>query len=369
MRWNWQRPEWPDFQYDATRLRPAEASFLKGAGIVVGTLHHLDGDTRRAFTIEIISQETVDTSAIEGEVLDRASVQSSVAKQFGLATPQRRANAAETGAVELMVDLYRSYAQPLTDRQLFDWHRMLMHGRRDIKDIGAYRTHAYPMQIVSGPLHAPNVHYEAPPSNQVPDEMRAFVQWFNDSAPNGPMPLAAITRAAIAHLWFESIHPFEDGNGRIGRAIAEKALAQALDAPTLTALAEAIHRHRKAHYAELHRASETSEIDAWLGWFADIVLEAQARTITRIRFLIEKTRTFDRLNGKINARQEKALLRMFAEGPDGFDGGLSAHNYQAITDASSATTTRDLAELVDLKALKRTGERRYARYYLNVDIE
>ena len=368
MRWNWQRPEWPNFQYDPTHLRSAEAQFLKGAGVVVGTMHHLGGDAQQAVTIEIISQETVDTSAIEGEVLDRASVQSSVAKQLGLAAPERRANAAEAGAAELMVDLYRSYAQPLTDRQLFDWHTMLMHGRRDIKDIGAYRTHADPMQIVSGPLHAPNVHYEAPPSEQVAAEMQAFIRWFNDSAPDGANTLAAITRAAIAHLWFESIHPFEDGNGRIGRAIAEKALAQALEAPTLTALAETIHGHRKAYYAELHRASETSEIDAWLGWFAEIVLEAQARTITRIRFLIEKTRMFDQLNGKINARQEKALLRMFAEGPDGFDGGLSAHNYQTITDAASATTTRDLTELVELKALRRSGERRYARYYLNVDV-
>ncbi|NIJ35988.1 Fic family protein [Sphingopyxis panaciterrae] len=369
MRWNWQRPEWPNFRYDAARLRSAETQFLKGAGVVVGTMHHLDGEAQRGLTIEIISQETVDSSAIEGEVLDRASVQSSVAKQLGFAAPERRANAAEAGAAELMVDLYQSYARPLTDQQLFDWHKMLMHGRRDIKDIGAYRTHADPMQIVSGPLHAPQVHYEAPSSEQVPAEMQAFVQWFNDSAPNGTTPLAAITRAGIAHLWFESIHPFEDGNGRIGRAIAEKALAQALEAPTLTALAEAIHRHRKAYYMELHRASETNEIDAWLEWFANIVLEAQARTITRIRFLIEKARMFDRLNGRINMRQEKALLRMFAEGPDGFVGGLSARNYQTITDATSATTTRDLAELVELNALRRTGERRYARYNLNVDIE
>lgn len=233
MRWNWQRPDWPKFQYDAVRLHAAEAQFLKGAGVVVGTMHHLDGDAQRGLTIEIISQETVDTSAIEGEVLDRASVQSSVAKQLGFAAPERRANAAEAGAAELMVDLYQSYAQSLTDQQLFDWHKMLMHGRRDIKDIGAYRTHADPMQIGSGPLHAPNVHYEAPPSERVAAEMQAFIQWFNGSAPKGPMPLAAVTRAAIAHLWFESIHPFEDGNGRIGRAIAEKALAQALEAPTV----------------------------------------------------------------------------------------------------------------------------------------
>lgn len=369
MRWNWQQPDWPKFRFDAARLHAAEAQFLKGAGVVVGTLHHLDGEAQRGFAIELIAQEMVESSAIEGEVLDRASVQSSIAKQLGLAVSQRRANAAEAGAAELMANLYQSYAQPLTDHQLFDWYKMLMNGRRDINEIGAYRTHADAMQIISGALHAPRVHYEAPPSEQVPTEMRTFIQWFNDSAPAGAKPLSAIMRAGIAHLWFESIHPFEDGNGRIGRAIAEKALAQALEAPTLTALAETINRHRKAYYAELQRASGTNEIDVWLGWFADIVLKAQARTIARIRFLIEKTRLFDRLRGHINARQEKALLRMFAEGPDGFKGGLSAHNYRTITDAATATATRDLAKLVELGALKRQGERRYARYHLNVHVE
>ena len=369
MRWNWQQPDWPNFRFDATRLRSAETQFLKGAGVVVGTMHHLDGETQQGLAIELISQEMVESSAIEGEVLDRASVQSSIAKQLGFAVSRRRANAAEAGAAELMADLYQSYAEPLTDRRLFDWHKMLMNGRRDVNEIGTYRTHADAMQIVSGALHAPRVHYEAPPSDRVPGEMQAFIQWFNDSAPAGDKPLSAITRAGIAHLWFESIHPFEDGNGRIGRAIAEKALAQALEAPTLTALAETIHRHRKGYYAELQRASTANEVGDWLEWFADIVLEAQARTITRIRFLIEKTRMFDRLRNQINARQEKALSRMFSEGPDGFKGGLSAHNYRTITDATSATTTRDLAELVDLGALFRTGDRRYARYHLNITIE
>src|SRR3546814_8395006 len=130
--------------------------------------------------------------------------------------------------------------------------------------------------------------------------------------------LTAITLAVIGHLWFESIHPLEDGNGRIGRAIAEKALAQSLEAPTLTALAETISRHRKDYYAQLQLSSQSNRIDDWLSWFAAIVLEAQERTLIRIRFLIEKTRLLDRLHGTINARPESALLRMFAAGPDGF---------------------------------------------------
>jgi Fic family protein len=366
MRWNWQLIDWPNFGFDPTRLRAAEERFLRGSGVVVGTMHHLDGDARQGLVIELISQEMVESSAIEGEVLDRASVQSSIARQLGFVADKRRSNPAEAGAAELMADLYRRYAEPLTDNLLFEWHRMLMNGRRDLADIGAYRTHPDPMQIVSGVLYAPRVHFEAPPSDRVPAEMAPFVAWFNNSSPRGNAPLPAITRAAIAHLWFETIHPFEDGNGRLGRAIAEKALAQSLEAPTLTALAATIHRHKKAYYAELQRASQSNQIDHWMSWFSDIVLEAQGRTIETINFLIEKTRLLDRLKGKINPRQEKALIRMMAEGMDGFAGGLSAQNYRTITDAASATATRDLADLVELGALERVGERRYARYHLKI---
>jgi Fic family protein len=366
MLWNWQLSDWPHFAFDRAQLAGPEARFLKSAGVIVGSIHHLDGVTRQGLVVELISQEMVDSSAIEGEVLDRASLQSSIARQLGFAADKRRSSPAEAGAAELMVDLHRRYAEPLTDQILFDWHTMLMNGRRDIADVGTYRTHADPMQIVSGALHAPRVHFEAPPSDRVPGEMARFVAWFNESAPKGGAPLPAVTRAAIAHLWFETIHPFEDGNGRLGRAIAEKALAQSLEAPTLTALAATINRHKKAYYAELHRASQTNQIDAWTVWFADMVLEAQTRTIDRVRFLIEKTRLLDRLRGQINTRQEKALIRMIAEGPDGFIGGLSAHNYRTITDTTTATATRDLAELVELGALTRTGERRYARYTLTI---
>lgn len=196
----------------------------------------------------------------------------------------------------------RNHAAPLDDRALYAWHAMLMNGRRDIADVGGYRTHEDAMQIVSGALHAPRVHFEAPSSDAVPMEMSRFIARFNNSAPSSSNPLLAITRAAISHLWFESIHPFEDGNGRIGRAIAEKALAQNLSAPTLTALAETINRHRKAYYVALQLGSQSNDIDAWLIWFADIVIEAQARTITRISFLIDKTRLLDRLRGEINER-------------------------------------------------------------------
>ena len=362
MRWNWQRPDWPHFQFEKNRLRDAEAQFLKGSGVVVGAMQHLDKDANQQLVVQLMSQEMVESSAIEGEILDRASVQSSIARQLGFAADKRRSTPAEAGAAELMADLYRHYAAPLTDQNLFEWHAMLMNGRRDLDVIGGYRTHTEAMQIISGPIHAPNIHFEAPPSQRVPAEITQFIDWFNRTAPGGAEPLRAIERAAIAHLWFETIHPFEDGNGRIGRAIAEKALAQSLEAPTFTALAATINAHKKTYYLELHRASGTNQVDAWMVWFSQVVLEAQSRTLQNIRFLIEKTRFLDRLRGKLNARQEKALLRMLAEGPDGFQGGLSAQNYRSITGATSATTTRDLVDLVALGALNRTGENRYARY-------
>lgn len=366
MRWNWQQPDWPNFAYDAARLRSREDQFLKSAGMLVGVIAHLDADDRQNLSIELLAQEAVDSSAIEGEILDRASVQSSVAKHLGIKADHRRANAAEAGAAELMASLFHSYREPLSDAMLFHWHALLMNGRRDLADIGRYRTHADPMQIVSGALHAPKVHFEAPPSQTVPGEMKAFIAWFNDSRPDGPSPVGALARAGIAHLWFESIHPFEDGNGRLGRAIGEKALAQGLDTPAITALAEMIQRHRRDYYTHLHQASLSNRIDEWLDWFIDITLAAQQRTLDRVHFILAKAKLLDRLRGQLNARQEKALLRMFAEGTDGFTGGLSAANYRTITDAAPATATRDLAELVDLGALCKKGELKHTRYFLKL---
>lgn len=364
MRWNWQQNDWPNFRFDSEVLAPLEARFLRQGGVVIGSVQHLGEDDRGVLTVEIISAEALKTSEIEGEILDRESLQSSIRRQFGLVTDHRRVGPAEQGIAELMVDLYRSCDVQLSDAQLFRWHELLMQGRRDIKDVGQYRTHAEPMQIVSGPVHAPKVHFEAPPSGQVPEEMAAFCRWFNETGPSGARPMSALARAGIAHLYFESIHPFEDGNGRIGRAISEKALAQDLGQPSLTALSVMIERRKKDYYKALEFAHRENEVTDWLMWFADAVLEAQRLTQRWIDFLIAKTKLFDSLRGKINPRQEKALLRMMREGPDGFEGGLSAGTYTSITAAPPATARRDLAELVELGALTRTGERRGTRYWL-----
>jgi Fic family protein len=366
MTWNWQKPDWPNFSWDKSRFRKAEEHFLVGTGKFAGVLRHLGSSDQEQLIVEAISTEAVTTSEIEGEILDRASVQSSIRKQLGIESDRRKVKPAEQGVAEMMVNLYRSFVEPLSEEILFTWQRMLMKGRSD--DVGRYRTDDNPMQVISGRVHAPTVHFEAPPSSRVPKEMTRFVKWFNRTAPDGREPLPALTRSGIAHLYFESIHPFEDGNGRTGRAISEKALAQSLGQPTLTALAATILIRRKSYYAALEKANKGNEVTAWLAWFAATAIEAQRRTEARVEFLIDKTRLLERLRGELNDRQRIALLRILREGPEGFKGGLSAGNYAIITGASSASTTRDLADMVAKGALVRTGELRHARYFITIPL-
>lgn len=224
------------------------------------------------------------------------------------------------------------------------------------------------MQVVSGRIYDPTVHFEAPPSSRVPQEMDLFIEWFNRTGPSGSDPLPALTRAGIAHLYFESIHPFEDGNGRIGRGISGKALAQGFGGPTLIAPAATILARRRSYYDMLESSNKRSDVGRWLAWFAGIALEAQDRTKARVEFLIDKSKLMDRLRDDLNARQEKVLLRVLAESPQGFKGGLSAGNYQSIARTSPATARRDLGDLVEKGAFTRTGERRHARYHLTIPL-
>ncbi|MEJ1992726.1 MAG: Fic family protein, partial [Maritimibacter sp.] len=220
---------------------------------------------------------------------------------------------------------------------------------------------------VSGRLDRPVIHFEAPPSGQVAAEMERCVSWFNASRPGGALPLPALTRAGLSHLYFESIHPFEDGNGRLGRALAEKALAQNIGQPSLIVLAVTIENERKTYYDQLERHQQTLDVTEWLVWFAGIVLAAQQVTFDRVGFFIAKAHFYDWYRDRLNDRQAKAIAWMFREGPGGFKGGLSAENYLRITGTSRATATRDLQDLVEKGALSRTGERRYARYWLRLE--
>src|SRR6185503_7857190 len=175
--WNWQQDDWPQFRFEPVALAAKEASFLLRGGVLQGALLHLRDDDKSMLTVDLIGNEALNTSEIEGELLNCDSVQSSIRRNFGLATDVRRIPPAEQGIADLMTDLYRGFAEPLTHETLFRWHLMLTSGRRDLKNFGAYRSNDEPMQIVSGPIGNPIVHFEAPPATIVTKEMNAFVAW------------------------------------------------------------------------------------------------------------------------------------------------------------------------------------------------
>ena len=366
MQWNWQHPDWPHFIWDEARLARPEAVFLRESGMTTGAAKHLVVTDQDALTVDLMTGDAMDTSEIEGEYLDRESVQSSIRRYLGLAATKRTARPAEAGIAEMVVNVFKTFSEPLSHDVLFAWHGMVASGRRDLDVIGRYRDHAEPMRIVSGTGRNQRIHFEAPPSNRVDEEMGRFILWFNAGTPGGGASIPILTRAGIAHLWFESIHPFEDGNGRIGRAIAEKAIMQGLSHPGITALSSTLIKRRKNYYKALENASRSLEITDWLAWFADIALEAGRNGLAQVEFLIHKAKLLDLVRGKVNERQEKALLRMFAAGIEGFKGGLSAKNYAAITGAAPATVTRDLVDLAAKGALIREGERKATRYRLNM---
>ena len=358
--WNWQSKKWPNFSYDDKALRALELKFSQNTGTVLGAFKHIDANEKELLIIEILSSEAVKTSEIEGEYLDRDSVQSSIKRNLGLKVDKKKIAPAEFGISEMMVDLYKNYSKQLTHKQLFDWHTMLTNGRRDITDIGKYRTHEDAMQVVSGRIDSPNIHFEAPPSNQMQKEMDTFMSWFNSTTQN-MLPLA---KASIAHLYFVSIHPFEDGNGRISRALAEKSIAQSVGQPTLISLSETIQANKKAYYDALENNNKHLDITNWILYFGQTVLDAQDDTLKVIDFLIEKAKFFDRFTSLMNERQLKVVKRIFDSGHQGFEGGLSAENYTRIAKTSASTATRDLKDMLDKKMLIKTGALKGTRYWL-----
>ena len=348
MVWNWQHKNWPDFIYKEADFKEYERLFFENAGRMQGSLQHMEEADKYLLRIDLMSHEAFKTSEIEGELLNRNSLQSSIRKQFGLQTDHRKIEPAEQGIAEMMVNLYQQYVNPLDNDMLFSWHQMITNGRLDLMDKGKYRTHEDPMQVVSGPLGRSKVHFEAPPSHQVPSEMAQFINWFNKTEKE--QKLSALVRAAISHLYFESIHPFEDGNGRIGRALIIKSLSQSLGYPLLLGLSQIIQDEKKAYYDALERNNKGLEISEWITYFCETILKAQDYTQHLINFTIEKGKFYQRFSHQLNERQKKVVGRMFQEGIYGFEGGLSAKNYRTISSATSATTTRDLIKMVEIGA-------------------
>ncbi|NGX31024.1 MAG: Adenosine monophosphate-protein transferase SoFic [Chlamydiae bacterium] len=363
MKWNWQLPNWPKFIYDPHLIVDLEKRFLQEIGGAAAVLKHLESEKRRQFFVEILCEEGLNSAEIEGEILERESLQSSIQRYFGLGTKSARIPAREKQVGDLLWMVYDTYAEPLTHEMLYSWHQVLMSGVSTISDIGKYRTHQAPMQIVSNKYHQQTVFFEAPPSKNLGVEMEKFIQWFNDSDNNGSI----LGKAAIVHIYFESIHPFEDGNGRIGRALVEKFLSQSLKRPTLIAISQTLNEKKKEYYSYLADCNHKLKVDNFVKYFSNVIVRAQKNSLRFIHFLMSKTHIMERLKGNINSRQENVLLRMFAEGVRGFKGGLSAENYIAITKTSKATATRDLTDLVEKGVLRKTGRLRHTRYWLNIE--
>jgi len=366
MKWNWQQPNWPNFVYNNSALQELENQFLRNTDVIIAIQQYLDQADKDYLKVHIISEEALRTSEIEGEYLNRDSVQSSIRKHFGLNSDNRRVSAAESGISEMMISLYKSFNQPISNDYLFKWHIMIANGRNDLNAIGSYRNHEDPMQVISGPIGNAKIHFEAPPSKEVVIQMKKFISWFNKTAPSGEMKLSPLIRESIAHLYFVSIHPFEDGNGRIGRAIVEKSLAQFMNQPTLIALSQVIQNKKKSYYSALENNNKIMNITEWIEYFAKTILEAQEYTYNYIDFLIKKGKLYNKIKNQLNLRQEKVIQRIFNKGPEGFEGGLSAKNYISITETSKATATRDLQDLVIKDILIAKGELKTTRYYLNI---
>lgn len=365
--YNWQQPDWPNFQYTLTGLEETLLAIAEKAGLIKGKLAHLADTQQTEALIDTLVEEAVKTSEIEGEYISRPDVRSSIKNKLGLVKPKipiqdKRAQ----GMAELLLDVRDQFKESLTQKNLFAWHSMLFDSSKSNFKVGHWRTHEEPMQIVSSQKGKYIVHYEAPASNDVPQEMKQFIHWFNDTAPGSPQTIKfAPVRSAIAHLYFESIHPFEDGNGRIGRAIAEKALSQGFGYPVMISLSRAIEANKNAYYDALHKASKKNEITEWIRYFIDVILEAQHEVEQEINFILKKSAFFDAFKNELNERQLKVIRRMLESGVKGFEGGMSAKKYMSIAKTSKATATRDLQKLFSLGALKQIGSGRNVRYELN----
>lgn len=346
--YNWQQKEWPSFKYSLDFVQRDLLLFAEKIGRVSGAVEALSEESNHNITIHFILEEAVKTSAIEGEFPNRKDVLSSIRKNLGIhESPEYIKDKSAMGLGELMIDNRNSFKEPLTKEKLFAWHTLLMGNSGQI-EVGKWRTHQDPMQVVSGPTNRRTIHFEAPPSNLVPLMMDEFINWFNQSAPEGELPIFnPIERAAVAHLYFESIHPFEDGNGRIGRVIAEKALSQTLGRPVLLSLSSTIEANKKQYYQALEAAQRSNEITEWMEYFVKTVLLAQEQAEKYVLFTVQVARYFDKFGNQLNERQNAVVRRMTEEGPDGFIGGMNARKYMAIAKTSKATATRDLQEMLD----------------------
>lgn len=364
----WQQQGWPGLHYDPVRVGAALAHARRVQGVVEGKLAALGFEQRLELAAEAWSQEAVATAAIEGERLDLAAVRSSVARRLGVGR-QDGPNAPRNveGLLDSMDDAVMRCADEVTHERLHAWQAALFptgySGMTKIR-VGSYREHAEHMQIVSGQGRRERVHYEAPPSERVPQEMSQLLQWFNAGT-----EADSLVRAALTHLWFETIHPFEDGNGRVGRVWVDLVLARdSGEASRLIRTSQSLLDRRNEYYEQLERAQHGGlDVTEWVAWFVQQVQVSCEEASNTIDDTLAKARFWmDHGNKNLNERQRKAMNLLLDAGPHGFEGGMSTRKYESIAGTSRATASRELIELEDLGLLARAGAGRSTRYYVNL---
>ncbi len=366
----WQRPDWPRFAVQEAEIAAPLKDARLAQGRVTGKAQALGLQAVGSAAGEIWAAEALATASIEGEKLDLDAVRSSVARRLGLPAPAKARHDRDVeGLLDMMQDAVARHSEPLTKARLFAWQAALFPtGRSGLVKIraGGWRTGAEPMRIVSGPIGREKVHYEAPPARSVPRLMGEFLRWFADSAEDGT---DALELAAIAHLWFETIHPFEDGNGRVGRAIVDLVLAQGsgISVP-LYRMSSRLSANRKEYYRELELAQRgTLDATRWAAWFVGEFRAACRESEETIDRSLAKARFWARLaHASLSDRQRKVVNVLLDAGPGGFEGGLSAGKYQNLTSTSRQTASRDLADLVEKGVLRVTGQLKGTRYHVAV---
>lgn len=336
--------DWPNLRWSDEQLAQPLAAVRHRQGRLIGRMEALGFPLREEAVLQALTEDVLKSSEIEGEVLNREQVRSSIARRLGMDIGGLvEADRNVEGVVEMMLDATQNYAQPLTDERLFGWHAALFPtGRSGMSRItvGAWRKpEGGPMQVVSGPIGRERVHYEAPVSERLEEEMRRFLEWFETATPD------PVLKAGIAHLWFVTIHPFDDGNGRIARAIADLALARAEGtAQRFYSMSAQIRAERKAYYDMLESTQKGDlDITPWLLWFIGCLDRAFDGAEIILASVMRKARFWESVAGhSLNARQRKVVNRLL----DGFEGKLTNAKWAAITKASSDTALRDINDLL-----------------------
>ncbi len=358
--YNWQQKDWPNFTFNPQIVADADFEWLSLTGKSSGVLEIISVNQREESELTILIKEALKNAEIEGEFISLADLVSSIKRKLGKNSQARVIRDKRSlGMGELIVQARKHYKKDLTEKMLFDWHKLLMKGSFGI-NAGQWRQHSEPMQVISGTIGKEKIHFEAPPSLRIPEEMKLFTNWFNKSIIEIKSP---ITRSALVHLYFESIHPFEDGNGRIGRILAEKALSQSLGQPVLMSISAAIESRKKEYYAALKKAHKGNPVNDWIVFWGHIVLEAQKDFLNDLHLSIQKTKFFDKHKPVLNNRQLKVISKML-EVDGEFKGGMNARKYQSITKTSKATATRDLQDLSEKGIFQSAGGGRSTSYRL-----